>query len=126
MVGAVVVLITCGSIFDGDRNPDASTPPTPSSGLSVRDDLVDPQVVPWRSWRLLDDATLGFTVTAGDRRCSGADTRVIETETAVRVRLRVGWLPEAKNPDCDAIALESVVAVPLAQPLGDRKVEPLS
>jgi hypothetical protein len=126
LVGAVVVLTACGPILGGDPTPGASTPPTPSSGLSVRNDLVDPQVVAWRSWRVVDDATLEFTVTAGDRSCYGADTKVVETETAVRVRLRVGRLPEAKGRDCDAIALESVVAVRLAKPLGERTVEPLS
>ncbi|HYP46930.1 MAG TPA: hypothetical protein VEQ66_17255 [Propionibacteriaceae bacterium] len=127
MVGALVVLTACSPIFDGDRKPDSpSSPPTPSRSLSVRNDLIDPQVIPWRSWRVVGGATLEFTVTAGDSRCYGAETKVVETETAVRVRLRVGWLPEAKERDCDAIALESVVVVPLAKALGKRKVEPLS
>ena len=126
VVGAVVVLTACSPILGGDPDPDPSAPPTPSSSLLLRDDLVDPQVVPWNSWRVVGDSTLEFTVTAGDRTCYGADPEVVETETAVRVRLRVGWLPEAEGRDCDAIALESVVAVPLAEALGERDVEPLS
>jgi|GEM_PF-1534706 len=132
LVGAVVALSACGPVAepgdDGDgttatRAPDAATSP---GALPVRDDLVDPQVVAWRSWRAVDDRTLEFTVTAGPADCYGAEPQVQESETAVRVQIRVGRLPEAADEECPAIALESAVLVRLAAPLGDREVEQLN
>ncbi|MDG4771816.1 hypothetical protein [Solwaraspora sp. WMMD792] len=132
LVGAVVALSACGPAAepgdDGDgttatRAPDAATSP---GALPVRDDLVDPQVVAWRSWRAVDDRTLEFTVTAGPADCYGAEPQVQESETAVRVQIRVGRLPEAADEECPAIALESAVLVRLAAPLGDREVEQLN
>ncbi|MFY1650977.1 hypothetical protein ACN27J_08775 [Solwaraspora sp. WMMB762] len=132
LVGAVVALSACGSAAepgdDGDgttatRAPDAATSP---GALPVRDDLVDPQVVAWRRWRAVDDRTLEFTVTAGPADCYGAEPQVQESETAVRVQIRVGRLPEAADEECPAIALESAVLVRLAAPLGDREVEQLN
>jgi hypothetical protein len=94
--------------------------------LPTRNDLVDAQVVQWRDWRSVDDRTLEVTVTAGPADCYGAEPEVTESETAVRLRIRVGLLPEAAGKDCPAIARASVVPVRLASALGDRKVEPLS
>jgi hypothetical protein len=134
LVGAVVALSACGS--DGSAagsGPDDDTtatraPSAPSSlgPLPVRDDLVDPQVVPWRTWRAADDRTLEVTVTAGPTDCYGAEPEVVESGVAVRVRVRVGLLPQAAGKECPAIALESVVPVRLAAPLGTRKVEHLT
>jgi hypothetical protein len=135
LVGAVVALSACGS--DGSaagsgRDDDDTTatraPSAPSSPgvLPVRADLVDPQVVPWRTWRAADDRTLEVTVTAGPTNCYGAEPEVVESEAAVRVRVRVGLLPQAAGKECPAIALESVVPVRLAAPLGTRKVEHLT
>ncbi|MFV2086827.1 hypothetical protein [Micromonospora sp. LOL_021] len=131
LVGAVVALSACGPAAEpGDDDgttatqaPDASTSP---GALPVRDDLVDPQVVAWRTWRAVDDRTLEFTVTAGPADCYGAEPQVQESETAVRVQIRVGRLPEAVDQECPAIALESAVLVRLAAPLGDREVEQLN
>ncbi|MFV2027468.1 hypothetical protein ACFHWV_23030 [Micromonospora sp. LOL_028] len=133
LVGAVVVLSACGPAAepgdDGDGDgttatqaPDAATSP---GALPVRDDLIAPQVVAWRTWRAVDDRTLEFTVTAGPVDCYGAEPQVQESETAVRVQIRVGRLPEAADQECPAIALESAVLVRLAAPLGDREVEQL-
>jgi hypothetical protein len=127
MLGAVV-LAACGFGPDDTDTSGAGAPsaPVPAHRLSVREDLVDAQVVAWRSWRVVDDTTLEFTVTAGTPDCYAAQPRVVESETEVRVRLRVGRLPEAADRDCPAIALESVVPVKLAAPLGARSVEPLT
>jgi hypothetical protein len=134
LVGAVAALSACGS--DGSaagsgRDDDTTAtqaPSAPSSpgALPVRDDLVAPQVVPWRTWRAADDRTLEVTVTAGPTDCYGAEPEVVESEAAVRVRVRVGLLPQAAGKECPAIALESVVPVRLAAPLGTRKVEHLT
>jgi hypothetical protein len=134
LVGAIVALSACGS--DGSaagsgRDDDTTAtqaPDAPSSpgALPVRDDLVDPQVVPWRTWRAADSRTLEVTVTAGSTDCYGAEPEVVESEAAVRVRVRVGLLPQAVGKECPAIALESVVPVRLAAPLGTRKVEHLT
>lgn len=135
MLGAVVVLVACGA-EGGATSPgrdDAgstatrapSTPVAPTT-LSVRDELVDAQVVTWRTWRAVDATTLEFTVTAGAADCYGAQPEVVESDTEVRVRLRVGRLPEAADRECPAVALESVVPVRLDTPLGGRRVEPLT
>jgi hypothetical protein len=130
LVGATAALSACGSAGFGRDNDTTATHATdaPSSpgALPVRDDLVNPQVVPWRTWRAADDRTLEVTVTAGPTDCYGAEPEVVEGEAAVRVRVRVGLLPEAAGKECRAIALESVVPVRLAAPLGTRKVEHLT
>lgn len=130
LVGAVVALSACGSADRPGRDDTTATRATdaPSSPgvLPVRDDLVDPQVVPWRAWRAVDDRTLEVTVTAGPADCYGAEPEVVESEAAVRIRVRVGRLPEAAGKECPAIALESVVPVRLAAPLGTRQVEHLA
>lgn len=128
MLGAVVVLGACGaqggatsSGRDDTTANEAPSTPVDSTTLSVRDVLVDAQVVPWRSWRAVDATTLEFTVTAGDAECYAAQPEVVESDTEVMVRLRVGRLPEAADRECQAIALESVVPVRLAEPLGARR-----
>jgi hypothetical protein len=128
ILGAVVVLVACGPGADDSDSTATGAPSSPVAvpTLSVRDDLVHAQVVPWRSWRAVDDTTLEFTVTAGPADCYGAQPKVVESDTAVKVRVRVGRLPEAADRACAAIALESVVPVRLAKPVGDRRVEPLT
>ena len=131
MVGAIVALTGCGSAAEpgGDHGSTATRAPNASSSpgmLPVRDDLVEPQVAAWRRWRAVDDRTLEVTVISGPTDCYGAEPEVAENDTAVRVRIRVGLLPEAAGKECMAIALESVVLVRLTVPLGTRKVEPLT
>ncbi len=137
MLGGVFFLVVCiaggCSTSPGSGGPSADTTataapstPTAPTKLSVRDDLVDAHAVNWRSWRAVNDTTLEFTVTAGPADCYGAQPEVVESDTEVRVRLRIGRLPEAADRECAAIALESVVPVRLASPLGTRRVEPLT
>lgn len=135
LLGAVVLLGACGGeddasspLRDGADSTAAAPTPTPveATRLSVRDDLVDAQVVPWRSWRAVDDTTLELVVTAGPADCYAAQPEVVETDTEVRVRVRVGRVPEAADRECPAIALESIVPARLAAPLGARRVEPLA
>lgn len=123
---AVLVLGACSPASDGGTTgSDAPTTPAPAGRLEVRDDLVETQAVTWRSWRVVEPQALEFTVTAGAPDCHGVRPEVVESDSAVRVRLLVGRLPEAAERSCQAIALESVVVVPLAAPLGDRRVRPL-
>ena len=128
MFGAVVVMVGCGPSGNDAATTatDAPATPAPATTLAVRDDLVDPQVVTWRSWRVLNDTTLEFTVTAGSADCYAAHADVVESDTTVRVRLQVGRIPEAADRECPAIAHQSIVPVPLAAPLGSRPVEPLT
>jgi hypothetical protein len=131
LVGVMVALSACGSAADPGSDDDTTAAPAPTSSstpgtLRVRHDLVNPQVVPWRTWRAVDNRTLEVTVTAGPTDCYGAEPEVAESEAAVRVRVRVGLLPDAAGKECPAIALESVVPVRLAAPLGTRKVEHLT
>lgn len=128
MFGAVIVLAACNpGLGDADTtSTEAPSTPVAATRLQVRTDLVDAQVVPWRSWRVVADTTLEFTVTAGAANCYGAHPEVVESDTEVKVRLRVGRLPEAADRECPPIALESVVPARLAAPLGGRRVEPLS
>jgi len=65
-------------------------------------------------------------VTTGPADCYGADPEAVESEAVVRVRVRVGLLPQAAGKQCPAIALESAVPIRLAAPLGTRKVEHLT
>ena len=128
LLAVVAALSACGSAAEsggdtsGTRAPTGTTPP---EALPVRSDLIDAQVVQWRDWRSVDDQTIEVTVTAGPADCYGAEPELSESETAVRLRVRVGLLPEAAGKDCMAIAKESVVAVRLTSALGTRKVEPL-
>jgi hypothetical protein len=133
VLGAVVVLGACGADTgagspggdDADTTATAApTAPGTPGRLPVQEELVDGQDVPWRSWRAVDDTTLEFTVTAGTPDCHGVWPDVVESDTEVRVRLRVGRLPGAADRECPAIALESVVPVRLAAPLGERRVAP--
>jgi hypothetical protein len=131
LVGATIGVSACGSSAEpgGDDGTTASHALSASSSpraLPVRDDLIDPQVVPWRTWRAVDDWTLELTVTAGLADCYGAEPEVAESETAVHLRVRVGLLPSAAGKECPAIAVESVVLVRLAAPLGTRKVAHLA
>ena len=136
LVGTVAALSACGSDDAGapaagsGRDDTTATlatdAPTTPGVLAVREDLVDPQVVPWRTWRAADDRTLEVTVTAGPTDCYGAEPEVDESDAAVRIRVRVGRLPEAAAKECPAVALESAVAVRLAAPLGTRQVEHLT
>jgi hypothetical protein len=117
-----VVLVSCSAGRDSNERatPRAGDPPT----LSVRSDLTDSTVVPWRSWRLVEATTLEFTLSTGPTDCYGAYPEVVETDTTVRVRLSVGRIPDAADRECAAIAIESVVPVRLAAPLAARRVEP--
>lgn len=129
LLAVVAALSACGSAAEsgsdtsGVRAPTGLTRP---EALPTRSDLIDAQVVQWRDWRSVDDRTLEVTVTAGPADCYGAEPEVTESETAVRLRIRVGLLPEAAGKECPAIAKESVVPVRLTSALGNRKVEPLS
>lgn len=129
----MVALSACGSSAEpgGGGNDGTTATPAPTGSVSpgalpVRDDLVDPQVVHWRAWRVVDDQMIEFTLTAGPPACYGAEPEVAESETAVRVRIRVGLLPEAADQECPAIAVESVVLVRLPAPLGGRTVDYLT
>jgi len=128
MLGAVVALVGCslGRDDGGTTATNAPTTPGAASTLSVVEDLVDAQVVTWRSWRAVEETMLEFSVTAGPVNCYGAHTKVVESDSEVRVQLQVGRLPEAADRQCPAIALESVVPVRLATPLGARQVKPLT
>lgn len=134
-VVVVLAVAACGaaggsaSTSQDDAATSATTAPSApvaADRLLVRDDLVDPEVVPWRSWRTADSTTLEFTVTAGPADCYGAQPEVVESDTEVKVRLRVGRLPEAAEAECSAIAREAVVPVQLAEPLGGRTVQHLT
>lgn len=105
-----------------------STPATPAAPtrLPVRQDLLDAHPVTWRTWKAVNEMALEFTVTAGPADCYGAQPKVVESDTQVRVQIRIGRLPEAADRDCPAIALEAIVPVHLASPLGTRHVEPLT
>ncbi|MGL5929389.1 MAG: hypothetical protein ACRCY8_10660 [Dermatophilaceae bacterium] len=122
VVGAVV-LVACTDGGTSSGRP-APTPDAPTR-LEVRDDLVDPQFTPWRSWRAVDETMLELTVTTGPTDCYGADPEIVENDTVVRIQVRVGRVPEAADRPCPAIAIESVVPVRLDAPLAGRQVEPL-
>lgn len=131
LVGVVVAVSACGSVADAGSDDDTTATRAPKTSsrpeaLPIRDDLVNPQVVPWLTWRAVDNRTLEVTVSAGPIDCYGANPEVAESESAVGVRVRVGRLPQAAEKECPAIALESAVLVRLATPLGARKVEHLT
>lgn len=131
LLAGAVALSACGSAARSGRDDGTTATQAPTASahprsLPIRTDLVNPQVVAWRGWRAVDDHTLEVTVTAGPAGCYGADPQVAETDGAVRIRVRVGRLPHARDRECPAIALESVVPVRLVRPLGSREVQHLA
>lgn len=126
LIGPLTLLLACSPVEDADTTSTAApTGPVAAGTLPVRDELIDPQPVEWRSWRAAEGTVVEFVVTAGPAACFGAQAEVVETETEVRVGLRVGRLPEAADRECPAVTLESVVPVALAADLGARQIQPL-
>jgi hypothetical protein len=126
LIVPLTLLLGCSPGEDaGTTSTEAPSGSVAPGALPVRDELIDPQPVEWRSWRAAEDKVVEFVVTAGPAACFGAQAEVVETETEVRVELRVGRLPEAADRACPAVTLESVVPVALAADLGDRQIQPL-
>lgn len=83
--------------------------------------IVSPHPVRVESWSRSGDG-LAVNFTAGTPDCFGVHVTAQETDQAVTVDLRGGTPPESVGRMCIALAVRGTVEVPLAAPLGDRKV----
>ncbi|WP_102144945.1 hypothetical protein [Mycobacterium hubeiense] len=85
--------------------------------------IVDPRPVPVDSWsRVPNPNAVAVHFTTGTPECYGVHATVQETPDTVTVRLQSGTPPEAVGRMCIMIALDGTLEVPLASPLGDRRV----
>lgn len=72
--------------------------------------------------RVADERMVRLHFSTGTPECYGVSATVQESATDVVVDLRTGTLPGAVDRACIAIAVFGAVDVPLAQPLGNRRV----
>src|SRR3954451_10159632 len=111
-------------------SPPASAEPTappeaPTGGVVFVDNpaIVDRHPMRVESWsRAAGDHAVNVNFTSGTDTCYGVHATVQETEQTVTVDLQGGTLPEAVDRACIMIALFGTLQVPLAAPLGDRRV----
>src|SRR5690606_1472202 len=130
VVAAVCLAAGCSS--GGSTTPDGTATPLPldpvfelsGSALSTGEALVGADPVALRGWELLGDdgALLRLHLMAGTAECFGAEVDVEESESEVRVDVRVGTLESMASADCVAVAGASHVDVELASPIDDRDV----
>lgn len=73
---------------------------------------------------MLDDSTLRLHATIGDPKCNGLRYVLEENSQTVSIATIHGVPPNAPE-QCTAVAALLTLRVPLAEPLGDRTVEPL-
>jgi hypothetical protein len=98
-------------------------PEQPPGGVVFTDNpaIVDPHPLPVQSWSRVGDG-LAVNFTTGTPQCYGVHATVQEAPDTVTVDLRGGTLPEAVGQACIMIAVAGTLEVPLAAPLGERRV----
>ncbi|MGV0582429.1 MULTISPECIES: hypothetical protein [Mycobacteroides] len=97
----------------------------PASSVVFEDDarILDSRPMTFDTWSRSPDSTAVIVYfTSGTPQCHGVHATVRETDDAVAVALRGGTPPEAAGKACILIAVQGSLAVPLATPLGDRRV----
>jgi hypothetical protein len=100
-------------------------PEQPMNGLVFVDNpgIVDPHPMPVQSWsRVPDERVLAVHFTTGTPQCFGVHATAQETPDTVTVELHSGTLPDAVGQACIAIAMTGTLEIPLADPLGQRRV----
>lgn len=129
---SLVLLAGCGE--RGLDTPTAAAEPTratptevpPVASTSVFADdarIVDSRPMTFETWsRSPDVNAVVVYFTSGTPQCHGVHATVLETDDAVEIALRGGTPPEAVNKACILIAVQGSLTVPLANPLGDRRV----
>jgi hypothetical protein len=100
-------------------------PEVPPGGVEFVDDPSIVNVHPTRveGWsRSHRDDAVSVHFTSGTPECYGAHATATETPESVTVDLSTGTRADALDRACIMIALFGTLEVPLAAPLGDRRV----
>lgn len=128
----LVALVGCGDHgLDSPRaaaDTSVATPtevPPAASSVVFEDDprILDSRPMTFDTWSSSPDGNAVIVhFTSGTPQCHGVHATVRETDDAVEIALRGGTPPEAVGKACILIAVQGTVAVPLANPLGDRRV----
>ncbi len=88
------------------------------------DDIIDPQ--PWEIIQAFavsaDENEVIVRYEAGSPPCTQSRATVVETDTTIEVSLEVGLHPNIAAMSCIAQVVNSEIAVPLTNPVGDREV----
>ncbi len=99
--------------------------PPAASSVVFEDDprIVDSRPMTFDTWsRSPDGDAVIVHFTSGTPQCHGVHATVRETDDAVEIALHGGTPPESVGKACILIAVQGSLAVPLANPLGDRRV----
>jgi hypothetical protein len=100
-------------------------PEVPPGGVEFVDDPLIVNVHPTRveGWsRSHRDDAVSVHFTSGTSECYGAHATATETPESVTVDLSTGTRADALDRACIMIALFGTLEVPLAAPLGERRV----
>jgi hypothetical protein len=100
-------------------------PEVPPGGVEFVDDpsIVNVQPTRVEGWsRTKRDDAVSVHFTSGTPECYGAHASAVETPESVTVDLTTGTRADAADRACIMIALFGTLEVPLAAPLGDRRV----
>jgi hypothetical protein len=121
---AALVLVGWGAPA---ASADPSAPPeaVDGGGVVFRDNpkIVDARPMPVESWsRVGNDRAVAVHFTSGTPACNGVYATAHETADSVTVDLKGGSLPASPGRLCIMLAVTGTLEVPLASPLGDRKV----
>ncbi|WP_078293673.1 hypothetical protein [Mycobacterium sp. D16R24] len=103
--------------------------PPGASSVVFEDDarILDSRPSTFDTWsRSPDGNAVVVHFTSGTPQCHGVHATVRETDDAVEIALRGGTPREAVGRACVLIAVQGSLAVPLANPLGDRPVLSMS
>jgi hypothetical protein len=84
--------------------------------------IVGARPIPFDSWTRVADDRIAVNFQIGSPECYGVDATATETADSVTVALRAGTLPDAVGHMCTMIEVFGTLEVPLARPLGNRKV----
>lgn len=120
-----VICLSALTVPTASAQTTTEPPERPPVGVPFVDNpaIVDSHPVPVESWgRLPDERRIVVSFVTGTPACFGVHATAQETPESVTVELRGGTLPEAVGRPCIMIALTGTVEVPLAQPLGGRRV----
>ncbi len=129
---SLVLLAGCGDRgLDTPRaaaDTSATTPteiPPAASSVVFEDDarVLGSRPMTFDAWsRSPDGNAVIVHFTSGTPQCHGVHATVRETDDAVEIALHGGTPPEAVGKACILIAVQGSLTVPLASPLGDRRV----
>ncbi|RDH74335.1 hypothetical protein DVS77_32040 [Mycolicibacterium moriokaense] len=121
-LAGIAVVAPVGSAM---AEPGFAPPEVPPGGVVFTDNpsIVNPHPMRVESWSRSPNANaVNVNFTSGTDQCYGVTAQAQETAETVTVDLQGGMLPGPSNRACIMIALFGTLEVPLAAPLGDRRV----